>query len=188
MKTKRIFIAIKIANTDEISKVFRQVGLELKGERIKWVDKNGLHVTLLFLGTKNLDEIATIKNKLNAIVSKYTAFRMNLRSLGAFPSMHYPRILWMGINADSNLFDLQKVILNDFHKNNIAEDYKYTPHLTIGRIKGGVKNPVKVKEWLMKWNEWKDCELLITEFALMESDLTQQGPVYTVLENFHLNE
>ena len=186
MKTKRIFIAIKITNTDEISKVFRQVGLELKEEKIKWVDKNGLHVTLLFLGTKNLVEIETIKNKLNGIANEFTAFRLRLRSLGAFPSINQPRILWAGINSASTLFELQKAILYHLINHMPAEDYKYSPHLTIGRIKGGVKNPDRVKECILKWNEWEDCELLITEFVLMESVLTQKGPVYDVLETFRL--
>lgn len=188
MKTKRLFIAIKIANTDQINEFFRKVGIDLDEERIKWVHKNGLHITLLFLGTTDVAEIVTIKNKLNNIGNQFAPFRLNLKSMGAFPSMDYPRILWMGITSDSSLFDLQKVILNDLYENNIAGDSKYTPHLTIGRIKGGVENPEKVKKCLLKWRDWQDSELLITEFVLMESLLTQQGPVYDVLETFSLKK
>lgn len=188
MKTKRLFIAIKIANTDQINELFRKVEFDLDEERIKWVDKNGLHITLLFLGTTDVAEIVKIKTKLNNIGNQFATFRMNLNSLGAFSSMDYPRIIWIGINSDSSLFDLQKVILNDLHENNIAGDYKFTPHLTIGRIKGGVKNPVMVKEFLQKWKDWQDRELLITEFVLMESVLTELGPVYNVLETFSLQK
>jgi 2'-5' RNA ligase len=188
MKTKRLFIALKIANTDQINELFCKVGFDLNEERIKWVDKNGLHITLLFLGTTDVVEIVTIKNILNNIGNLFAPFRLKLKSMGAFPSKDYPRILWMGIDSDSSLFDLQKVILNDLHKNIIDGDYKYTPHLTIGRIKGGVKNPVKVKECLLNWKDWQDSELIIDQFVIMESLLTQQGPVYNVLETFGLKK
>ncbi len=187
MKTKRLFIAIKITITDHINELFRQVGLDLEEERIKWVDKTGLHITLLFLGTTDVAEIVTIKRKLTNIGKQFVPFRMNLKSLGAFPSMDYPKILWAGINSDSSLLKLQKEILNDLQKKVIADDYKYSPHLTIGRIKGGVANPERVKKVLLKYKDWQDGNFLITDFVLMESVLTQQGPDYIVLENFSLN-
>jgi len=188
MKTKRLFIAIKIANTDQINELFRKVGFDLKEERIKWVDKNGLHITLLFLGETDVDEIAFVIDKLKTIGMDFEAFRLNLKSLGAFPSMDHPRILWMGISSDPSLFDLQKIILNDLHESFISKDYKYKPHMTIGRIKGGVKNPEMVKECLLKWNKWEDRELLITEFVLLESVLSQKGSVYNVLDRFILKK
>ncbi len=188
MKTKRIFVAIKIDNTDQINELFSQVGFDLFEERIKWVDKNGLHITLLFLGATKLEEIEMIISKLKSVGSKVEPFRMNLKSLAAFPSTDYPKIIWAGVNSDSSLFKLQKEILKDLHKNTIAEDYRYTPHLTIGRIKGGVKVPERVKKCLLKWSEWEDCELLINEFVLMESVLTQPGVIYKVLERFNLKK
>lgn len=188
MKTKRLFIALKITNTDQINELFNQVGFDLDKERIKWVDKNGLHITLLFLGETDVDEIALITDKLKTIGADFVAFRLNLKSLGAFPSIDCPRILWTGINSTSSLFELQKKILICLQKNKVSEGSKYTPHLTISRIKGGVKNPERVKECLLKWNKWEDCELLITEFVLMESVLIQKGSVYNVLENFSLKK
>ncbi|MDM8161706.1 RNA 2',3'-cyclic phosphodiesterase [Labilibaculum sp. K2S] len=186
MKTKRIFVAIKIDNTDQINELFRQVGFDLNEERIKWVNKNGLHITLLFLGETGVEEITMITNKLKTIGANLNAFRLNLKSLGAFPSIEHPRILWTGINSTSGLYKLQENIRIHLEKSKVREDYKYTPHLTIGRIKGGVENPERIKECLLKWKDWQDSELLITEFVLMESLLTQQGPVYKVLEIFSL--
>ncbi|MDQ1771390.1 RNA 2',3'-cyclic phosphodiesterase [Labilibaculum sp. A4] len=186
MKTKRIFVAIKIDNTHQINELFRQVGVDLDEERIKWVDKNGLHITLLFLGETGMEEMAAIMDKLKMIGADFDVFRLNLKSLGAFPSIEHPRILWAGINSTSSLYELQMKILIQLKNEKVTDDYKYTPHLTIGRIKGGVENPERIKECLLKWKDWQDSELLITEFVLMESLLTQQGPVYKVLEIFSL--
>ncbi|WP_461631094.1 RNA 2',3'-cyclic phosphodiesterase [Labilibaculum euxinus] len=186
MKTKRIFVAIKIDNTHQINEVFRQVGVDLDEERIKWVDKNGLHITLLFLGETDIEEIAVITDKLKMIGADFDVFRLNLKSLGAFPSIEHPRILWAGINSTSGLYQLQEKIRIHLEKSKVSEDYKYTPHLTIGRIKGGVKDSEKVKKCLLKWKEWEDNELLIDKFVLMESLLTKDGPVYHVLETFSL--
>ncbi|WP_321320639.1 RNA 2',3'-cyclic phosphodiesterase [Labilibaculum sp.] len=186
MKTKRIFIAIKIDNTHQINEVFRQVGFDLNEEAIKWVNKNGLHITLLFLGETDIEEIAVITDKLKTIGGDFDAFRLNLKSIGAFPSIEHPRILWTGINSTSGLYELQMKILIQLKKEKVTDDYKYTPHLTIGRIKGGVKNPEKIKKCLLKLKDWEDSDLLIDKFVLMESLLTKDGPVYHVLETFSL--
>ncbi|MBN2596088.1 MAG: RNA 2',3'-cyclic phosphodiesterase [Marinifilaceae bacterium] len=186
MKTKRIFVAIKIDNTHQINELFRQVGVDLDEERIKWVDKNGLHITLLFLGETDIEEIAVITDKLKTIGGDFDAFRLNLKSIGAFPSIEHPRILWAGINSTSGLYELQMKIFIQLKKEKVTDDYKYTPHLTIGRIKGGVKNPEKIKKCLLKLKDWEDSDLLIDKFVLMESLLTKDGPVYHVLETFSL--
>ncbi|PKQ60375.1 2'-5' RNA ligase [Labilibaculum filiforme] len=188
MKTKRIFVAIKIDNTNEINKVFREVGFDLIKERIKWVDKKGLHLTLLFIGETDVEEIEAITDKLRIIVSEFRAFHLNLKSLGAFPSLEQATILWIGIQAEAGLFELQKEIHAQLLKNKPADDYNYTPHVTIGRSKGGVKYFVKGKKSLLNLKDWEDRDLLIEKLVLMESTRTKQGAIYRVLEYLPLKK
>ncbi|MCY1635891.1 RNA 2',3'-cyclic phosphodiesterase [Marinifilum sp. D737] len=186
METKRIFIAIKINNTDQIRAIFRQVQVDLKDEWIKWVDFKGLHITFGFIGATDIRKIELIKNRLRTCAAKFLPFRIQLNSLGAFPSINRARVLWIGVNTDDMMYQLRDEILK--HLQNIVEfpDTRFSPHLTIGRIKYGVKNPDKVKSILESHESWRDEEILISEFVLMESKLTQQGPVYEVMDRFEL--
>ncbi len=188
MKSKRLFIAIKIANTNQIQEIFRQVGLDLSKERIKWVNDKGLHVTLFFIGNKSVDAIPNLIHTLKIVAKQFSGFYLSLKGLGAFPSLDSPRILWIGIDSHQNLFDLQKEIHFKLEEISELDTYKYTPHVTIGRIKGGVKEPKNVALALAKWNEWEGEELFVKEFVLMESVLSDVGPKYEVLDTFHLNE
>jgi len=186
MTSKRLFVAIKIANTNQIQVIFRQVQLELGLEQIKWVDLNGIHITLVFMGETDIREISMIKNRLKAIAANSLPFSIQLKAIGAFPSPQRPRILWLGVNASNTIFDLQKGILKQMEYVAPIKATRFTPHLTIGRIKHGVQNPVLVEEVIKKYEEWTDQQIKIDHFVLMESLLTDTGPIYKEMEQFKL--
>lgn len=188
MKTRRLFIAIKIANTDEIYRLFQLLQIDLKNESIKWVDLNGLHITLYFIGATNVALIPVLMDRLGKIGERISSFVIRLKSVGAFSSVNRARVIWTGVEADSNLFELQKEIENELSFIVPQNRSQFFPHLTIGRIKQGVKKPEMVSESLCKYKSWEDQKLQIEEFALMESLLTKQGPIYKVLKQFKLSE
>ncbi|MDQ2179514.1 RNA 2',3'-cyclic phosphodiesterase [Marinifilum sp. D714] len=186
METKRIFIAIKINNTDQISAIFRQVQLDLKDEWIKWVNLKGLHITLGFIGETDVRKIGLIVNRLKSSASKFSPFHLQLKSVGAFPSLSKARVLWIGVDSDDVIYELRKDILKQLEYIVEIPDARFSPHLTIGRIKHGVKKPELVQEKLELHANWCDEELLVSDFVLMESKLTKQGPIYEVMETFNL--
>ena len=113
METKRIFVAIKIKNTHHISNLFRQVQQELRQEQIKWVDPKGLHLTLAFLGHTDVRKMELIQLRLQRIAEKYSAYRIQLKGMGAFPNRHRARVLWIGLKADQGLFRMQSDIVKN---------------------------------------------------------------------------
>ena len=185
--TKRIFIAIKINNTDQIRKIFRQVQLDLKDEWIKWVNLNGLHITLAFIGATDIRKIGLIKNRLNQCAEKFSPIELQIKSLGAFPSMQRPRVLWLGVEAEDIIFELRDEILKQLEYIVEISDTRFSPHVTIGRIKHGVKNPDMVNEKLSSHKDWSDEKIQIKEFVLMESKTTSTGTVYEIMESFDIN-
>ncbi|WP_321295761.1 RNA 2',3'-cyclic phosphodiesterase [Marinifilum fragile] len=187
METKRIFIAIKINNTDQICAIFRQVQLDLKDEWIKWVNLKGLHITLGFIGATDVRKIGLIVNRLKSSASKFSPFRLQLKSVGAFPSLSKARVLWIGVDSDDLIYELRKDILKQLEYIVEISDTRFSPHLTIGRIKHGVKNPDEVKRVLKSHESWEGEELLISNFVLMESKLTKHGPIYEVMDHFELS-
>jgi len=186
METKRIFIAIKITNTNQICKIFRQVQFDLKDEWLKWVDIKGLHITLSFLGTTDIRKIPLIKNRLRELVKNVPQFRIQLKSLGVFPNNVRPRVLWLGVNCDEIIYHLHNEIAKQLNYIVETDDIRFLPHVTLGRIKRGVKNPELVNSIINSHSNWEDESFMVEEIVLMESILIQSGPVYQVLDKFEL--
>jgi 2'-5' RNA ligase len=186
METQRIFIAIKIANTEQIQMLFHQLQSDLKGEHIKWVDLKGLHLTLSFLGETDIRKIAMIKNRLLNVSTGIKAFQIQLKALGAFPNEKYPKIIWAGVKVDDVIFNLQRKILEQLEFIVPISDKRFSPHVTLGRIKYGIKNPKFVSEILKSKANWEDEAFLVEEIVLMESQLTGHGAKYKIVDRFEL--
>lgn len=186
METKRIFIAIKIANTEQIQMLFNELQIDLKDEHIKWVNQEGLHLTLSFLGETDVRKITMIKNRMMKISAGFEVFPIQLQGLGAFPNEKYPKIIWAGVKVGDVLFNLQKEILEQLEFIAPVSDKRFSPHVTLGRIKHGIKHPKYVSDILKSKNNWQDETFLVEEFVLMESKLSAHGARYKVADRFEL--
>ncbi|MGE3806567.1 MAG: 2'-5' RNA ligase family protein, partial [Gemmataceae bacterium] len=61
----------------------------------------------------------------------------------------------------------------------------YTPHITLGRVKGDRPAP-ELAAAMAKKAGWKGGEIDIGHLHVMSSELKPQGPVYTVLSRVRL--
>lgn len=179
---QRTFIAIKIPLSNSIEKVFTDFTNSLQAEKIKWVDPHQLHVTLKFLGDTDESVIPDIGKKLEKVCSNTQSIILSLKGVGVFKNYRYPRVIWLGIERNEALQDLQQKIeeaMIDF--NFEPENREFRPHLTLGRIKW-IDNISLLKQSISKYEEedFGICE--INEVLYYKSDLTQQGPIYTTLK------
>jgi 2'-5' RNA ligase len=60
------------------------------------------------------------------------------------------------------------------------ETRAYTPHVTLGRVKGE-RNDEMLAKALTKHAAWSAGESLVNEVQVMTSELTSDGPIYTVV-------
>jgi 2'-5' RNA ligase len=185
MKKVRAFIGIKIP--DEISsEIFNFSSEKLKsiGGKVKLVEKENIHITLLFLGEIENNKINQIIDELKKI--KYESFTISVKGIGVFPSLEFPKVVWIGAESDK-IIRLHEEIKNRFKEFVEKDESKpFTSHITIARIKSGnISNEVR-----KLLNENKDIEFgkfQVNEFSLFESKLTPQGPTYKILESFKLD-
>jgi 2'-5' RNA ligase len=56
----------------------------------------------------------------------------------------------------------------------------YTPHVTIGRVNGEQPTDSLAKA-LAQHKTWSAGEMLVREVQIMSSELTRDGPTYTVM-------
>ncbi len=182
----RCFIAIDIPENikDAIAGFIEKYGLNLKG--IRWIPAENVHLTLKFLGDIKEDLIPEIQKRLALICTRIDVFNINIRGAGAFPNLKYPNVLWIGIDESEGLRRLYEDIeesMSDlgFEK----EDRKFSPHLTIGRVKDrkGIE-PVIKRLYTFKDTFFGSIE--VKEVLLMRSVLKPSGAEYSKIAGFKL--
>jgi len=176
----RCFVAIEIP--EEVKSYLYELQRMLSHgsfAKVTWVHKKNLHVTLKFLGEVPEHKVDAVKSALSSV--KFSSFSLRLKGIGFFPNEKKPRVIWVGLEPDFQLIALQQKIDEALLSLFPAEQH-FEAHLTIGRIKF-----VKKKEEflaLLKKICIKLLEFKVSSFKLMKSELTREGPIYSLLEEF----
>jgi len=176
----RLFIAIELP--EEIKKGLSRVQEQLKegGAGASWTRPEGVHLTLKFLGEVPEHKVPEIMSGLTAAVAGTVRFRVEVGGAGAFPNVRSPRVLWTGVAGDlPKLAALQAAVDGAMVKLGFEpEDRKFSPHLTLARIK-----------YLRPRDNWQKAIEGIRDVnlggfeadrvSLMKSELKPAGAVYT---------
>ena len=174
----RSFIAIPLPPSlqQQIGKLQQQLRRqlpELKTPRIE-----NLHLTLHFLGDQPHQLLAEIGQLMLSIGEKKKNFNVTLKGLGCFPDMKRPRILWLGVDPPTELFDLYQQSARLLTRVGLCPaQRRYHPHLTIGRFRS---KPVTTEN-LCPFLSHRCGSLKIDRMVLYTSHLTAQGAVHEPL-------
>src|SRR5579872_1165887 len=145
-----------------------------------------MHVTLKFIGHAIADGAT---HKLEALRAALASVRVNgpiemrFRGLGFFPNARRPRVIWCGMEASENLAELAADIERALEPLGIpAEKRKFTPHLTLARLKDGGVPPLAKAADEMKLREFGSAHE--TKFHLFQSFLKPSGAEYKKIESY----
>ena len=131
------------------------------------------HLTLHFLGEKNLAQVATA---LETVV--IPAFELTVAGVGKFSSADGGAILWAGVQASAELLSLHVAVAAALAGTGFRpEARRYSPHLTLARCKPCVPASV-VNDLLTRAAEFSRPPETITEFHLYSSTLGSAAPEY----------
>lgn len=174
----RCFIAVDVKDENVLSKIIR-VQQSLPNGSLKLVERENMHFTLRFLGEIEPSLVEVIRNALKSI--KFEKFILHLKGIGAFPTFHKPRVIWIGAEEGSeNLMKLYSLVNETLKGLRVRlEEEEFTPHLTIARVKYPNKDLPRVL------NELKDEEfgsIIVSAFQFKQSILTPRGPIYKDIE------
>lgn len=180
----RLFIAIELS--DEIKNAVAQIQSHLKysGADVKWVEKDNIHLTLKFLGEVSEEKCEEVKAALDSAAKETKPFEINLKDIGAFPKIEFPRVIWAGLDkgaAESTAVakNIDEVLSRiGFQK----ETRSFAAHLTIGRVRSP-KNKAALEEKVETANHetLPAISQTISSVILFQSTLTPKGPIYTKL-------
>jgi 2'-5' RNA ligase len=163
---------IGIALPDAIRKELVRTQESLKEKELflgKCVIQENLHITLLFLGKISHEELTHIKEGLSRFA--FRPFTVQLEALGTTS-----RIVWVTVPSEElrELYHSLIALMPSY-----AEQREYTGHITIARVKKFLKKEI-IPQIEIAPLSWK-----VTSFGLYVSRTYQEGPEYTLIEEYN---
>ena len=177
----RCFIAIELPRNvrENLFNVQNDIGND--HAKIKWLAKKNLHISLKFLGDADEEKLKLTREALSNIRKK--KFILELGKISWFPDEDNVKVIWIGLYPETNIFDLHgeaELKLGTLFK----KDERFAVHLTLGRVKL-IKNKAKFLDILRNIKIVSE-RFQVNSFCLIKSELTKDGPNYTILEEYAL--
>lgn len=182
MARLRTFIGIDPGRPIRERLVGLQKTLAASGAQVKWVEPHNLHLTLLFLGEVDQRDVPSVCAAVAEACAEHKAFAMTVATTGGFPNTRRPRTVWAGVTEGAEAVSalhagLERPLLElGCYR---REERKFTPHITLGRLKGERGGDLGTE--LARLADWHGGDTTVREVLVMSSELTHDGPVYTVL-------
>lgn len=189
----RAFIAIPLPEDvlDQLGRLQRKLEVDLPPGSIRWVDREGIHLTLKFLGDTERKKLPEITAALSAVAHHAPPCTLTVTGLGCFPNPRRPRVLWVGMEEPTGrlaaLQDAIEEVMIPFGYE--RERRGFHPHLTLGRVRRRVSHEDKeaIGQLIQVTKLDTLAEFEAEHFALIRSVLRRTGAEYTDLETFQLS-
>ncbi|KPJ51778.1 MAG: hypothetical protein AMJ37_04140 [Dehalococcoidia bacterium DG_18] len=191
MEKIRAFIAIELPDPVKDSLSSLEDGLRpAEHPYVKWVDPQGIHLTIKFLGNIATDQVPRIIEAITSASQGLSPLKLQIGGLGAFPNLQRPRVIWVAVTGDVEpLITLQRGIDQALMPLGFAiEKRPFSPHLTLGRLREraspGERNSIGK---LVMATESEGCPSMeVNQISLMRSTLTPSGAIYNRLASIEL--
>ncbi len=189
----RTFIAVDLPPSvlEALGQLSSQLQKKLPDTPVRWVNNQKMHLTLKFLGDISTENIGMVEKILQSESAKHPAMEIGIGGIGAFPKMRHPRVIWIGVEAPTDLFDLRRGIEDGVARLGYPYDkYDFAPHLTLGRIsrKASAEDVRTVGNVLHDYQVGFIGVARIEAVHLYMSDLHPDGAKYTCLYSAALLE
>lgn len=157
----------------------------LRGD-IGWVRPEGIHLTLKFFGDILPGDVARIAALVGEAAARQRPLRLSLGGTGVFPDPRRPRVLWLGLDGDVQpLLGFQRGLEGGLAGIGFPpEGRPFRPHLTLARIRSprGLTGLAQALEP----GGAGAAGFVTAAIALVRSELTPRGAIYTRLHDFPL--
>ena len=148
----------------------------------RWQREDQMHLTLRFVGEVDERRGHDIDDALATV--RAPAFTLELAGAGDFGGRE-PHALWAGVRSNSALIHLEKKVESALVRVGVdPETRKYTPHVTLARLRNAPRE--KVAEFIAHHSLYTSGPIAVDRFALFSSHLGSGGSVYRVERTYEL--
>ena len=146
---------------------------------MRWVRSAGIHLALRFLGDAPAEQVAAVRAGLDQVAVQCAPFELHLKSLGCFPNLRRPRVIWVGLeDPEERLGELQKAVEEQVRSLGWEpEERTFRPHLTLGRVRQRQRSPEDT--WVQ---QPPGLGFRAEAIELIQSHLKPSGAEYTTLQ------
>ena len=181
----RTFIALPLPSGTQHELAAVQSQLIETEAAVKWDSSDKFHITLKFLGDVDSSQPQHIADELRNSIGGLAAFDLSFVSLGAFPNVSRPRVVWIGTQENEHVQRIQERVERVCISFGFAkEDRPFHSHITLGRVKG-IRNLDRLTAKL-KSITFKPLMARCSEVHILRSELKPTGSVYTLLNSIPL--
>ena len=186
MSLIRAFIAITL-NAEvhhRLAEVITAYQHKLEQVPVRWVTANNIHLTLKFLGDVSIANLDVLKKLLQAEVAGFKPFELSVGGSGAFPTVHRPRVIWVGVQAPADLGAVQSSVESMTARMGYpAEERPFSPHLTLGRVsRNATPHDFRMIATVLEKEKVGFLgAMCVRSVELYKSDLRPSGAIYTTL-------
>lgn len=148
------------------------------------VAPEAMHLTLVFLGELDEPLAEEAHRAFETIVAH--PFPLTLRGVGAFGGGR-PRSVHAEVAPEPALDRLQSKVAQAARLAGVALDHRrFTPHVTLGRLKPGEVDPRHLEQALVRCGGFAAGTIRVDRFCLYRSHLARAGAVYEELASYPL--
>lgn len=191
MSNIRTFIAVEVSPDVRARAADLIRKLQPSGAKVSWVKPENMHLTLKFLGDIPDNETPDVCRVVTEAVRQVPPFEFGCSGAGAFPNLHRPRTIWLGVHEGlEHLVTLKRSIDAALRKElRFPKDLlDYRPHLTIGRVREGGPALDAVRQVLEEHRDFDGSLTYVEEVVVFASFLEREGPTYDAMAHAPLAE
>lgn len=184
VETWRLFVAIDLPRhvKEEIAGMVDSMPQHAK-PLVRWGPREGIHLTLQFLGDVEPGRVPEITEKLTDAASRTGRFSVSLSKPGAFPSYRDAKILWVGFEGEvRRLAQLHGRVVGALSTLGFeAERRPFVPHATVGRVARDVRGREAGDVgygWRNTRRSRHQTDVPVESITLFRSHLMPGGPRY----------
>jgi len=193
MEQIRSFIAIELPDAlkQELAKLQGKLR-QPQQSWIKWVNPQGIHLTLKFLGNVSADKIPSLTSAIEASARGTPPFRLEVSGVGAFPNLKRTQVVWVGMGGEIDVLrQLQRSVESHLAPLGFApEKREFSAHLTVARVRNQATPSERERlGQLIAATRFETAHTIkVDAIDLMKSQLTREGAIYTKISSAGLDK
>jgi len=154
---------------------------------VRWARPDTMHLTLKFLGDVDGARLPAIARALADEMPRHAVAQISLAGVGAFPSPHRARVVWLGVrDGAADLTVVASALDGALAGLGLgAETRPFAPHLTLGRARDARRSP-DLRAALAAFGSIAAGSWSPRGVVLFESQLRPSGAVHRAIDEYPL--